>query len=239
MTGNETISTPLIVAKSIKIQRGKGENTKLILNGSPRCTFTIASGQFTYLAGPSGVGKSTLLWTLARLHPLISGTLKFNGHSYTTLSVAHWRTEIALLSQKPIMIPGSVADNLLYPFHHFHIQKKRLHERHESLPKVEQLQQELHNIGLHDISLEREAISLSGGQQARLALIRLLLTQPKLILADEPTAGVDKAAAELVFNRLQQFCEQGGGVLLTSHVYGESVNGAKIVLKGNAELSKI
>ncbi len=192
---------------------------------------TLKSGQFTYLAGRSGVGKSTLLWTLARMHPLMGGVLRLNDQSHRQIAIARWRSEIALLPQKPVIIPGTVADNLLYPLQTFCIQKERLHERHESLPNAETLEKELHSVGLDDIRLEREAGSLSGGQQARLSLIRLLLTQPQIILADEPTAGVDKAAAELVLERLQRFCEQGGAVLLTSHVYAEQANEAKIVLE--------
>jgi len=195
---------------------------------------TLKSGQFTYLAGHSGVGKSTLLWTLARMHPLMGGVLRLNDKSHRQVAIARWRSEIALLPQKPVIIPGTVADNLLYPLHTFGIQKERLNERHESLPNAEYLEKELHNVGLHDIRLERDAGSLSGGQQARLSLIRLLLTQPQIILADEPTTGVDKAAAELVLDRLQRFCEQGGAVLLTSHVYAEQVNDAKIVLEAQS-----
>ncbi|MDM8557947.1 ATP-binding cassette domain-containing protein [Candidatus Parabeggiatoa sp. HSG14] len=233
------INTPILTAKSLKIQRGKSKNAKHILNGSSDCSFTIKSSHFYYLAGTSGVGKSTLLWTLARMHPLIAGTLKFLDTYHTEITVARWRTEIALLPQKPVITQGTVADNLLYPLHTYHIQKKRLNERHESLPNTENLQKELEVVGLQDISLEREAVSLSGGQQARLALIRLLLTKPKLILADEPMAGVDGAGAKLVFNRLHQFCEEGGAVILTSHVYGERINSTRIMLNGYGTLQLI
>jgi putative ABC transport system ATP-binding protein len=228
---------PLLVAKSLKIQRGEGKAAKIILNGSPDCTFTLKSGNITYLAGASGVGKSSLLWTLARLHPLLAGELWLNGKSYTQIAVTSWRTEIALLPQKPVIIPGTVADNLLYPLHTFRTQKQRLQERQESLPDAENLQKELDTLGLDDIPLERDAASLSGGQQARLALIRLILTKPKIILADEPTTGVDQAAAELVLNRLHRFCEQGGAVLLTSHVHAELMRCTRIVLNGKAGLT--
>ncbi len=218
----------MFAAESLKIQRGEG--AKLILNGS--ANFTIESGHFCYLAGASGAGKSTLLWTLARLHPLVAGTLRLNGKLHTNISVARWRAEIALLPQKPVIMQGSVADNLLYPLRTFRIQK----ERHKSLPVAEELQKELNALGLNDIPLEREAGSLSGGQQARLALIRLLLTKPQVILADEPTAGLDDGATDLVFNRLHRFCEEGGAIVFTSHVHGKRVSGTQIVLDGEGGL---
>jgi len=230
---------PLLTAESLKIQRGEGQSAKLILKGDAKCTFTIETGQFYYLTGPSGVGKSTLLWTLARLYPLITGILRLHDIRHTEITVARWRTEIALLPQRPVIMQGTIADNLLYPLHTFHIQKERLKERQESLPNVETLERELHSVGLDDLPLEREATSLSGGQQARLALIRLLLTKPKLILADEPTAGVDKTAANLVFNRLHQFCEAGDAVIMTSHMYAARIKNTQIQLDGQGTLQLI
>ncbi|MCK5877781.1 MAG: ATP-binding cassette domain-containing protein [Candidatus Marithrix sp.] len=227
---------PTLTAASLQIQQGVGKEAKIILNGSHVCTFVIEAGKFYYLAGASGVGKSTLLWTLARLHPLVAGTLRFKGKTYTEIPVANWRAEVALLPQKAVILDGTIAENLLYPFHTFQVQKERLHERGKSLPDSDKLYQELNSVGLHDISLERKANSLSGGQQARLALIRLLLTEPCLILADEPTSGVDDIAAALVFKRLQLFCEQGGAVIITSHTYKDHIHSATITLDGNATL---
>jgi ABC-type multidrug transport system ATPase subunit len=201
----------VISADSIKIQRGK----KVILNNS---NFALKSGKIYHLLGASGTGKSTLLWTLARLHPLIAGSLSFK--EQTEIPVTCWRAEIALLPQKPVLITGgTIQENLLYPLRNFQIQKQRLNERQELLPTVEELEIVLHSVGLDDIPLERQASSISGGQEARLALIRLLLTKPTIILADEPTAGLDKDAATLVFKCLQQFCQEGGTVIFSSHTH--------------------
>jgi len=226
---------PLLSAESLKIQRGEGKGAKLILKGSSDCTFVIESGRFYHLTGPSGVGKSTLLWGLARLHPLIAGRLQLNNKWHTAVPMARWRAEVALLPQQPVILSGTVADNLLYPLQQFNVQKARLNERSESLPTVEVLLKELESLGLQEIPLEREAISLSGGQQARLALIRLLLTRPQLILADEPTAGVDEVATVQVFDRLQRFCDQGGAVMFTSHLK-DGVKGVRIEFKADGGL---
>ena len=229
-------SPPLLIAESLKIQRGESKSTKLILNGGSDCTFTIEAGKLYHLAGVSGVGKSTLLWTLARLHPLVAGVLRLNGIRHSQIAIANWRTEVALLPQKSVIMPSTVIDNLLYPLHTFRIQQERLHERHEPKPTTADLQRELESVGLYDIPFEREAASLSGGQQARLALLRLLLTKPQLILADEPTAGVDEAATDLVFKRIHQFCETGGAIIFASHGYGSGVKGSRIILGGHSLL---
>jgi len=202
----------VLSAKSIKIQRGEN----VIINNS---NFALKSGQIYHLLGASGTGKSTLLWTLARLHPLVVGTLRFKEQLQIEIPVTRWRAEIALLPQKPVlMTSGTVQENLLYPLQ-FQIQKQRLQKRHASLPTVEDLQTRLDSLGLDEIPLERQASSLSGGQEARLALIRLLLTKPAIILADEPTAGLDKGASALVFKCLQQFCQEGGTVIFSSHTH--------------------
>lgn len=228
-------SVPLLAAESLNIQRGQG--AKHILKGNTQCCLQIQAGHLYHLTGPSGSGKSTLLWALARLHPLTGGRLYFQGQAADHIHVACWRAEIALLPQVAVMVSGSVRDNLLYPLTYFHIQKQRLQQRGERLPTDETLQQALATVGLEEIDLNHEAVTLSGGQQARLALIRLLLTQPQLILADEPTHGVDEQAVQLIFQRLSQFCCQGGAVIVTSHVYHQYIQGQRIVLKSDHELA--
>jgi putative ABC transport system ATP-binding protein len=227
---------PLLSAELLKIQRGEGNEAKLILNGDCDCTFVIESGQFYHLVGPSGVGKSSLLWAVARLHALLAGRLALKGESFSAVPIDRWRAEVALLPQQPAIIPGTIEDNLLYPLQQFKIQKTRLNERAESLPTADILLKELESVGLDSIPLERQAISLSGGQQARLALIRVLLTRPQLILADEPTAGVDEMATVKVFERLQQFCDQGGAVMFTTHLK-HPIKAQQIELNGEGGLN--
>ncbi len=219
--------TDILRAESLKIQRG---NSKIILNNS---SFSLKKGSMTYLSGASGVGKSTLLWTLARMYPLLKGKLWFNNHVQTDIPMAQWRANIALLPQNPVLMSGNIAYNLLYPLQTFCIQK----ERFPILPNTQTLQKELETVGLADIPLERNAASLSGGQKTRLALIRLLLTRPKLILADEPTTGVDHATAQLILQRLHTFCDNGGSVLFTSHAHTELLQCPTMILNDKAALS--
>jgi len=226
---------PLLSGTSLNIHRGQG--AKQILKGNANCCVQIQAYHLYHLIGPSGSGKSTLLWTLARLYPLAGGCLYFQGQAERHIHITRWRAEIALLPQTAVMISGSIRDNLLYPLTRFQIQKQRLYERGEHLPNDEVLYQALARVGLESLDLNHPATTLSGGQQARLALVRLLLTQPQLILADEPTNGVDEQAVALIFHRLAQFCQQGGAVIVTSHVHSQYIQGRRLVLTPSHELA--
>ncbi|MCV6638823.1 ATP-binding cassette domain-containing protein [Candidatus Albibeggiatoa sp. nov. NOAA] len=213
-------------AKNLTLQRGQGQNSKSILSGE-QCDFELQQGEFVHLKGDSGVGKSSLLSALARLIPIQAGELYLYNQSAKEIEPSQWRQSIAFLPQKPIMFTGTVEDNLLYPFQHIKVQQK-------TLPTHEQLGEELSSLGLNSITLQQQANTLSGGQQARLALARLLITQPQIILADEPMANVDVDTADLIYKRLQQFCAQDGTVLITRH--GDLQADKYIYLQGNGQL---
>ncbi len=193
--------------ENLTLQRGNGQNIKYILLAAE---FDLKSGEFVHLKGDSGVGKSSLLTALARLIPIQTGELYLYKQSSKKIAPTQWRQAVAFLPQKPIMFTGTVAQNLLYPLQYIKVQYK-------PLPTQEQLSAELDLLGLNTINLQQDANTLSGGQQARLALARLLITQPQIILADEPMANVDTDTATLIYKRLQQFCAQNGTVLITRH----------------------
>lgn len=209
----------LLSAKSLHILRGQGITASLILNGS--ASFNLYTGDCVHLKGLSGIGKTTVLWTLACLYPLHAGQLRCGGQTVQQLGFAAWRANIALLPQQPVIFAGSVRDNLLYPLENISIQKTRF--RPLSPLSTEVLQTELQQVGLGEIPLEREASQLSGGQQARLALVRTLLTRPQVLLADEPTASLDETTNLWVWQRLERFCQQGGAILFTNHAVATTI----------------
>lgn len=196
----------ILTAKNIKLQRGR----TLLLRDSH---LTLARKQMVYLSGASGSGKSSLLWALARMLPLQQGQLHLNNQAAEQISLTHWRTQVALLPQNAIMLSGDVRDNLLYPQVHIRAQQ---HPQRD-LPDTATLQTLLNRLGLNAITLDQAAQQLSGGQQARLALARLYLTQPQVILADEPFANLDTDNVQRVHTLLRDFCHAGGSVLFTAH----------------------
>lgn len=173
-------------------------------------SFELQVGELVDLTGPSGAGKSMLLRALARLLPEVQGQLFLDGQEASQHSPFQWRAQVALVPQKPVIVPGTVRTNLHLPWtFQARAQGKR--------PGDDMLRQQLSSLGLEDIELERDASRLSVGQQARLAFLRVLLTTPKILLLDEVEAALDEASIEKVRQHLRTFLESGGSILRSRH----------------------
>ncbi|PKH98163.1 ABC transporter ATP-binding protein, partial [Shewanella sp. 11B5] len=155
---------------------------------------TIRGGEILTIMGPSGSGKSTLLNWLTGMLPAgfsAEGQLHLNGQNITT-TASHLR-HIGLLYQDPLLFPHlSVAGNIGFAM--------------PPSPKVQRqaaISEALTQVGLGGLE-QRNPQSLSGGQQARVALLRVLLSQPKAILLDEPFSKLDsqlrQETRQLVFD---------------------------------------
>lgn len=158
----------------------------------------LSEGEVVDVVGPSGSGKSTMLRALSRLVPHMGGVLTLSGVTCNAINPQEWRTRVVLLPQKPALVAGSVADNLMLPWR-FKIRSSR------SRPGAGELRASLDMLGLTDISLERDASRLSVGQQARLAFARLWLTGPEVLLLDEADAALDEASVEALSSAVRQF----------------------------------
>ena len=170
----------------------------------------LEAGAITDIVGPSGSGKTTLLRVLARLLPGATGELFLDDVPSERIAAPLWRSQVALLPQKPAIVPGDVRANLLLPW--------TLKVRHgQALPDTAHLDDALVGVGLADIALDRDAARLSVGQQARVALLRVLLTRPRVLLLDEPDAALDDASSEAVATLTRGFAQEGGAVARVRH----------------------
>ncbi|MGE5380464.1 MAG: phosphate ABC transporter ATP-binding protein [Methylocystaceae bacterium] len=142
-------------------------------------------GLFTFI-GPSGAGKSTLLYLLNRFHDTTRGQIFYAGKLLADYEVIQLRREVGMLLQKPFMLSGTVLDNLMAGPQLSGVRSRR---RPEELVDL---------VGLKSSLLNQEAKSLSGGEQQRVSLARLLANNPRVLLLDEPTAALNQAAAEEV-----------------------------------------
>ena len=166
--------------------------------------FAIAPASFVAFVGPSGSGKSTLLNMIGCLDHPSSGELKVLGTDVTTLdrkAAAAFRGEhIGFIFQDFNLVPVlSVYENVEYPL--LMVQNRPAGERRERVERV------LEAVGVADLARKRPD-QLSGGQKQRVAVARALVTNAKLVLADEPTANLDHVTARRVIELMKSMRDE-------------------------------
>src|SRR5438067_12585881 len=173
----------------------------------------IRKGEFVALMGPSGSGKSTLLHLIAAMDRPTDGEILVLGENLRSLSdraIARWRNEhIGFVFQSFNLIPVLTAiENVELPLKLTALKKKERMEHASTALKL---------VGLGD-RLGHYPRQLSGGQEQRVAIARAIVTDPKLILADEPTGNLDAASASEVLDLLARLNkEYGKTIVLVTH----------------------
>jgi putative ABC transport system ATP-binding protein len=173
----------------------------------------IQKGEFVALMGPSGSGKSTLLYLLAAIDRPSNGRVRVLGQEIqemTDKEIAHWRNEhIGFVFQSFNLIPVLTArENVELPLLLTHLNKKDRLEHAETALKL---------VGLED-RLGHYPRQLSGGQEQRVAIARAIVTDPQIILADEPTGDLDSHSAQEVLTILSKLNkEYGKTVVMVTH----------------------
>jgi len=172
--------------------------------------FTLAPGEHVALMGPSGAGKTTLIEAIARLRPA-GGDIRIDGLPLAQWEEAALRQRVALIGQRPQLLAGSIADNIrLGRPGATDLQVQDAARRACVLEFAQDLPQGL------DTPLGSRGHGLSGGQAQRVALARLFLRDPGLILLDEPTAHLDEATQARVLDEILEFAA-GRTLLLATH----------------------
>ncbi len=172
----------------------------------------VGARQMVALTGPSGSGKSTLLNCIGLLEPVSAGRVLFGGVDLVGLRGGRARRfrrdQMGYLFQNYALIDNtSVLRNLLEAVG----AKPR-----RSRPTRADCEQALEQVGLEGRGPD-PTYQLSGGEQQRVALARLIVRRPSLVLADEPTGALDHANADMVINTLRDFARAGATVLIATH----------------------
>ncbi len=151
-------------------------------------TLEIERGEVIAVLGPNGSGKSTLLRILAALEQPTSGNILFEGKNVDLKDHGSWRQRTTLAFQRPVVLRGSVVDNVAYGLRRRGLSSDEIDERVSGA---------LHLLGL-DALAERKAKSLSGGEKQRLSIARAVVLETDLLLLDEPTVNLDPESLDIV-----------------------------------------
>lgn len=173
---------------------------------------SIRTGEMIAIVGPSGCGKSTLLNIIGQIDSQYSGNIVINNFNTHYLSKnkkeKFIRYNINYLFQNFALIESlTVNENLLIGLEYVKISKK---EKQEKIIEV------LKKVNLENYS-NKKIFELSGGEQQRVALARIMLKPGNIVLADEPTGNLDKKSGQLVMNLLKKLQKSGKTIIIVTH----------------------
>jgi cell division transport system ATP-binding protein len=174
-------------------------------------SLNVDKGELVYLAGPSGAGKSTLLKMIAAIERPTSGRVIVNGQDIGKLkraSVPFLRRNLGLIfQQQRLLNDRSILANAMLPL---------LVSGASNAQAEQRARAALDKVGLLDRA-RALPLELSGGEQQRAAIARAIVNRPQIILADEPTANLDRAAADKVLDALHAFHSVGVTCMISTH----------------------
>lgn len=179
-----------------------------------RVDLTLSKGDFVYLIGKTGSGKSSLLKTLYGELPLNSGLGQVAGFDLLGLKepqIPHLRRKLGIVFQDfQLLNDRNVNENL-----RFVLKATGWRDTDKMSQRIDQV---LHSVGMSEHG-HKFPYQMSGGEQQRIAIARALLNDPELIVADEPTGNLDPQTSMEVMNLLRELNKNGRSILMATHDY--------------------
>lgn len=225
-----TSATPILAAEGLR----KVYGGRAVVNG---VSLNVGQNEIVGLLGPNGAGKTTSFYMVAGLVPADAGAVQFLGKDISHQPM-HRRARSGmgyLPQEESIFRKLSVEDNLLA------VLETQGHSRKERKLRSEEL---MERFGITKLR-KSLAITLSGGEKRRLAIARALCTDPRLLMLDEPFAGVDPIAVEDIQRIVRELRERDGlAILITDHNVRETlsivdraylIHDGRVILEGEAE----
>ncbi len=205
-----TAESPVIVENVSYFYR-TGVSERQVLND---VSLTIDPGEIIILTGPSGSGKTTLITLMGALRATQNGSVKVLGHELLNAresALEKVRRQVGYIFQQHNLLDSlTVAQNVAMALQ---LADRKLSGK-EARKRVEEV---LEQVGLEE-HIDKAPANLSGGQKQRVGIARALVGNPQLILADEPTASLDREAGRNVVDLIRSLCrEQGASVVLVTH----------------------
>lgn len=189
-----------------------GDQNSVQTEALSKVSFTVNQGEFVAIMGESGSGKSTLLNIIASLDQATAGSVILNGRNLSKIKakdLARFRREELgfVFQQFNLLNSFSNRDNILLPLVLSGVNQSAMNQQLMSLVNL---------LGLADI-LDKYPYQISGGQQQRVAIARAMISQPSLLLADEPTGALDSKSSQVILDLFSQLQKAGQTILMVTH----------------------
>ena len=194
--------------KKVYTSRFGGQSVQALSN----VNFSVEQGEYVAIMGESGSGKTTLLNILAALDRPTEGEVLLEGRSMSEIReselAAYRRENLGFVFQDfNLLDTFSIRDNIFLPLV---LSGKRYEQMNEKLAPIAR------KLGIEDI-LSKYPYEVSGGQKQRAAVARALITQPKIVLADEPTGALDSRASDDLLSLFDEINRTGQTILMVTH----------------------
>jgi cell division transport system ATP-binding protein len=196
---------PVIDFRGVSLKYGSGDM------GLDQATFSVDRGEFVFLIGSTGSGKSTVMRTLIKELEPTSGTIRVAGHDLSEISrkkVPLYRRNVGVVFQDFKLLPSrTVYDNVAYALQCTGHNRKEIRAKVPDILRLTGLSLKLHNY----------PDQLSGGEQQRVSIARAFVNHPPLLLADEPTGNLDPETSIDIMRLLYRINKTGTTVLVATH----------------------
>jgi len=181
----------------------KMENVSYSTNGKDIVSdvdLCFRKGRTYAIVGPSGSGKTTIMMLINGLISPTEGKVSYNGTPLEEMEMPHYRSQVPMLFQEPLLLPGDGRKNIMLPF--------TLETNVGKVPTEEEIREKMRSCGLDETYLDKEISTFSGGEKQRLSLVRTILLRPEAMLLDEPTSALDSKSEKDIINVIRTMAKE-------------------------------
>jgi len=207
-----------------------GYNEKPVLQG---ISLKITPESKIAVIGPNGAGKSTIIHLILGFYAPQSGTITAEGVDFKEIDFSHFRKQVGVVSQHPLLFPGSIIENITYGNERTEketvIKISKITLAHNFIEKLEDG---------YETQIGEDGVLLSGGERQKIALARALLNRPKLLILDEPTNHLDDSAVKEILSNLDHI-DFKPAVFVISHDKAVANFAENIYLLENGKLQSV